>query len=74
MKEMKRGDLITLVDGTIAIVLESEIKEVNYGTEIKRYIKVSSLCDKILDNNYIDTRFVLDSTEGKSSEYKKQAR
>ncbi len=59
-KSFQRGDLVPLVDGTVAIVLDHNIKEVNYGTEIKRYIKVSSLCDKILDNNYIDLRFISD--------------
>tara|TARA_B100000073_G_scaffold14526_1_gene11879 strand:+ start:2425 stop:2619 length:195 start_codon:yes stop_codon:yes gene_type:complete len=59
MPAFKRGELCSLVDGSVVIILDEEIKTINYGTEQKRYIKVSSLCDKILSNNHIDVTFLV---------------
>ena len=48
-----------MVDGSIVIVLDEKIKTINYGTDQRKYIKVSSLYDKMLDSNHIDITFLV---------------
>jgi len=55
----KRGELVSLVDGSVVIILEEKIKTIDYGTMQRKYIKVSSLCDKVLISNYIDVTFLV---------------
>tara|TARA_Y100001938_G_C8063894_1_gene418998 strand:- start:110 stop:304 length:195 start_codon:yes stop_codon:yes gene_type:complete len=55
----KKGELCSLVDGSVVIILDDNVKTVNYGTDTKRYIKVSSLCDKMINSNHIDVTFLV---------------
>ena len=55
----KRGELLSLVDGSVVIVLDEKIKTINYGPMKRSYIKVSSLCDKVLSSNHIDITFLV---------------
>jgi hypothetical protein len=48
-----------LVDGSVVIILDEKIKTINYGTEQRRYIKVSSLYDKMLISNHVDITFLV---------------
>ncbi len=59
MATFKKGELCSLVDGSVVIVLDEKVKTINYGTEQRRYIKVSSLYDKMLNSNHIDITFLV---------------
>ena len=59
MPSFKKGELWSLVDGSVVIILDEEVKTINYGTETRRYVKVSSLYDKILNSNHVDITFLV---------------
>jgi hypothetical protein len=59
MPPYKKGELVSLVDGSVVIILEEKVKTIDYGTMQRKYVKVSSLCDKILVSNYIDVTFLV---------------
>ena len=59
MTSFKRGELWSLVDGSVVIILDEKIKTINYGSEKRRYVKVSSLYGKILNSNHIDVTFLM---------------
>ena len=57
----KKGELVSLVDGSVVIILDEKIKTIDYGTLQRKYIKVSTLCDKMLVSNYIDVTFLVEA-------------
>lgn len=59
MATYRKGELCSLVDGSVVIILDEKIKTINYGTEQRRYIKVSSLYDKMLISNHVDITFLV---------------